>query len=129
MRLASRLIDNLPECNLNFHITGAGPLRDQIQALSGRTWGLEQPFELSGIQDDMTSIYGSTDILVLTSDYEGTPNVILEAMSFGIPVVATRVGGVPDILTAESGILVDRSDFQGLIRCYDRVGSWIQNYD
>jgi glycosyltransferase involved in cell wall biosynthesis len=50
-------------------------------------------------------------MFLLTSDYEGTPNVLLEAMSCGLPVIATRVGGVPEVVEdGVSGYLIEPSD-------------------
>jgi glycosyltransferase involved in cell wall biosynthesis len=51
-----------------------------------------------GSISDMPSLYQQASIFVLTSEHEGTPNVLLEAMATGLPVVATRVGGVPEIV-------------------------------
>jgi len=60
---------------------------------------------------DMASIYQQATIFVLTSEHEGTPNVLLEAMAAGLPVVATRVGGVPEIVNhGRTGLLVPQED-------------------
>jgi glycosyltransferase involved in cell wall biosynthesis len=64
---------------------------------------------------DMTTHYRWADMLVLTSRHEGTPNVILEAMGMGLPVVATAVGGVPDLLAHGGGLLVRPDDEAGLL--------------
>jgi glycosyltransferase involved in cell wall biosynthesis len=59
----------------------------------------------------MAPLYQRADICVLTSDYEGTPNVLLEAMASGLPVVATNVGGIPDIVQdGVTGLVVERDD-------------------
>jgi glycosyltransferase involved in cell wall biosynthesis len=83
----------------------------QVTALlvtTGRPNGLEAHAERLGLGpgvlefrsdvSDMPSVYQSADVLMLTSDWEGTPNVVLEAMASGLPVVSTSVGGVPDIV-------------------------------
>jgi glycosyltransferase involved in cell wall biosynthesis len=59
----------------------------------------------------MPPLYSRADILMLTSDWEGTPNVLLEAMATGLPVLATAVGGVPLVVRdGETGYLVDVAD-------------------
>jgi glycosyltransferase involved in cell wall biosynthesis len=115
IKLAWQLRRDLPETDLFFQIIGNGPLRFDLEKLRDDYGFSNDEVEFSGEQSGMADIYRNSDILILTSEYEGTPNVVLEAMSFGIPVVATRVGGVPGILTEESGILVDPSDFEGLV--------------
>ena len=70
---------------------------------------------LGGVSD-MVPFYQQADLCVLTSDFEGTPNVLLEAMASALPVVATKVGGVPDIVQhGKTGVLLDREDEDGLV--------------
>jgi glycosyltransferase involved in cell wall biosynthesis len=86
-------------------------LEDQARGL-----GLFPGLEFLGGVSDMVPFYQHADLCVLTSDFEGTPNVLLEAMASGLPVVATRVGGVPDIVQhGKTGILLDREDQDGLV--------------
>jgi glycosyltransferase involved in cell wall biosynthesis len=64
-----------------------------------------------GVRDDMPATYGRLDVLALTSQHEGTPLAVLEAMACGLPIVATNVGGVPELVCAdESGVLVAPGD-------------------
>src|SRR5206468_4261129 len=68
-----------------------------------------------GAVSNMLPVYREADALVLTSDYEGTPNVVLEAMACGLPVIATRVGDVPEIVRhGETGFLVEPSDTEAI---------------
>jgi glycosyltransferase involved in cell wall biosynthesis len=61
-------------------------------------------------------LYRNADVLVLTSDHEGTPNVVMEAMSAGLPVVATRVGGVPELVQhGETGFIEDPADEDAMV--------------
>jgi glycosyltransferase involved in cell wall biosynthesis len=121
IKLARQLRRDLPKTDLTFQIIGDGPLRRDLEKLR-ENYGLSgDEIQFLGEQSEMASVYLCSDILVLTSEFEGTPNVLLEAMSFGIPVVATRVGGVPEILTEKSGILVDPADFAGLVEATTKL--------
>jgi len=71
--------------------------------------------QFRGGVSDMRSAYREAAVCVLTSDFEGTPNVLLEAMASGLPVVATRVGGVPEIVRhGTTGFLHEPDDLNGM---------------
>ncbi len=91
---------------------GADRVRLQQRAVA---LGLSDVVQFRGAMAISPDVYREADILVLTSEYEGTPNVVLEAMACGLPVVAFRVGGVPDLVTdGETGFLLDPGDESGM---------------
>jgi glycosyltransferase involved in cell wall biosynthesis len=70
---------------------------------------------LTGQQDNINRYYGIADVFLLPSHSEGCPNVLLEAMAAGVPVVATEVGGIPEVVTnGRDAILVKKHDPAGL---------------
>ncbi len=115
-----RLLSNLRErtsLRVVGSIVGDGPTREELRREAERLRLDEDVCRFDGSIDDMAPRYASADILVLTSDHEGTPNVVIEAMASGLPVIATRVGGLPEIVKDnETGILVDPDDEEGLAR-------------
>ena len=95
-------------------IVGEGPLKDTIERRV-LSLGLEGKLKLLGPLSDVGSLMKEADVLLLTSRYEGAPNVALEAQFSGLPVVATRVGGVEDIVVdGQTGFLCESGDVQGL---------------
>ncbi len=86
--------------SLRLAVVGRGPLADELQRLA-QDQGLQDAVVLAGAvpQDDLRWWYSAADLLVLASSREGWPNVLLEAMACGLPVVASRVGGVPEIVS------------------------------
>jgi len=95
-------------------IVGEGPLRT---ILENQAANLGVAVEFRGAVSNMAAIYREADILLLTSDHEGTPNVALEAMASGLAVVATRVGGMPDVIEdGKTGCLVDGGDELSMAR-------------
>jgi glycosyltransferase involved in cell wall biosynthesis len=97
-------------------IVGTGPLREELES-QAKCLGLSDgQLEFRGSVSRMTSVYAEVDVLVLTSEWEGTPNVVLEAMATGLPVVATNVGGVSDILNDEVGFLVENDDERTMLK-------------
>jgi glycosyltransferase involved in cell wall biosynthesis len=92
-------------------IVGDGPLLSDLQA-QARTLGLgEGDVRFIGAHTQVERLLPTADVLVLTSDFEGTPNVVLEAMACGLPVVASRVSGIPDAVpSCLQRFLVDPND-------------------
>jgi L-malate glycosyltransferase len=93
-------------------------------ALQDRTrrLGLERTVVLAGYRDDVPRLLGAAAALVLPSLSEGLPNVLLEAMAVGIPVIATAVGGVPEIVRdGQTGLLVPPADPPALAAAIDRL--------
>lgn len=87
-------------------LVGDGPLRAEVEALV-KEKGLDEKIFFLGIRDDVSALLGNADIFVLPSDWEGVPLTVLEAMSANKPVIATVVGGVPELIEDDiSGILV-----------------------
>lgn len=88
-------------------IIGDGPKRKELEDLA-KLKGLENEIVFLGFQSDIEAWLSVLDIFVLPSLTEGTPMALLEAMSLGIPIVATAVGGVPNVIEhGVNGVLVD----------------------
>jgi len=113
--LASRLSKELPQHQLDFRIAGDGPLKEKVTQLARSESEVGTRISLMGQLSDPSMLYRDTDILIVTSEYEGTPNVVLEAMAHGIPVIASAVGGVPELIGDDRGVLVQPGDFEGFV--------------
>lgn len=107
LRVVANLNQKLPPGTVKATMIGDGPMRSQLEALAPSLGLGPGCLKLVGQCDDMPSAYRQSDMLVLTSAWEGTPNVVLEAMACGLAVVATRVGGVTEIAGEGRGLLVD----------------------
>ncbi|MBC7814940.1 MAG: glycosyltransferase, partial [Burkholderiales bacterium] len=100
--------------NAHFVIIGDGELRTHIEAQAAAL-GLREAITFTGWQKDLAPAYADMDALVISSLNEGTPVSIIEALSARCPVVATRVGGVPDLLDGGAlGALVTSGDADAL---------------
>lgn len=106
------LVKAVPDIDVRATMVGEGPLEGELRALAARL-GLAVDVVTN---PSMPEVYSASSILVLTSENEGTPNVVLEAMASGLPVVAYGVGGVPDIIgSPDVGTLVAPGDGDGLV--------------
>ena len=95
-------------------IAGDGPLKSELHTMIQRL-GIEGRVRLLGLHLDMPALYAASDALVLSSAWEGMPNVVLEAMASKRPVVATSVGAVPEVVAdGESGLIVPPRDRRAL---------------
>ena len=100
--------------DVSVQIVGVGWLRQQLEKQVA-DYGLESTVEFLGNPQQVTDIFRRADIYVLSSDYEGLPLSVLEAMRTGLPVVATDVGGVSEaVIDSETGFLVPRGDAEAL---------------
>jgi glycosyltransferase involved in cell wall biosynthesis len=100
--------------NIKTIIVGDGPSRRWVERYINNN-GLSQKVSLLGEREDIPDLLGSAEIFVLSSKKEGLPRTIIEAMLSGLPVVATRVGGVPELVEDNTtGFLVPPGNSQAL---------------
>ena len=95
---------------IQFVIVGNGPLEGELKILVDKL-GLKENVFFTGFCQDVQQIYSIMDIYLSTSVVEGTPMAMMEAMAMGVPVVATKVGGVSGLLQQnQGGILLDNNE-------------------
>lgn len=95
-------------------IVGDGPERERLESVASES-GVGDAVELPGMIRDTAAQYASADVFVQSSIYEGMSNTLAEAMAAGLPVVATSVGGNPDVV-GDAGVLYGAGDEAGLSR-------------
>lgn len=104
-------------------IIGDGPKRAALEQLVHKR-ALEKWVVLLGERDDVTAWLSTLDVFVLPSLWEGLPNALLEAMALGLPVVASAVDGVPEVVEHEkTGLLVRPQDPAGLAEALRRLST------
>jgi len=104
-------------------IAGKGPQSWDVKARA-RELGLDDACELIGSYSDTmgrNDFMKSLDVFVLPSLAEGTPNGVIEAMAHGLPIIATWVGGIPDIVNAECGILIPPGNADALADAMEQL--------
>jgi glycosyltransferase involved in cell wall biosynthesis len=110
-----------PGCRLV--LVGDGPMRAQLEEYT-RAAGLQDDVHFAGVVEDPAIFTRAADLFAIPSRYEGLPNSLLEAMSCGLPSVATRVSGSEDIIRhGENGLLVEPEDAEGLAAAITALAS------
>ncbi len=104
----------------HFVIIGEGEERAYIEKLI-KNLNLESSVTLTGFVKDAAQYLKAFDIFTLTSRTEAFPYVILEAVSAGLPIVASDVGGIPEVVTSEFGILTKPGDIQAITAALETV--------
>lgn len=114
MEAARRVSDRIP--SVQFLLVGDGPLRQRFEKLA-EDLGIDRKVHFLGRRTDIPDILASFDVSVLCSTNEGFSNVILESMASGKPVIATCVGGSPEMVAGgETGYLVPPADSDALAK-------------
>lgn len=109
----------LPDAH--FVLVGDGPLAASLAA-SIKTLRLEHRVHLAGLRRDVADVLNDIDVLVSSSHSEAMPLAVMEAMASGLPVVATRVGGLPDMVEqGESGWLVAPNDYDDIATRLEQI--------
>jgi glycosyltransferase involved in cell wall biosynthesis len=119
-------VSHLRQKHLEFRIqiVGDGPLRDPLKQ-QAQSLGLADCVELVGQRADIQALLSDALLLVHTSQNEGCPNVIMEAMACGRPVVATDAGDIPSLVDdGETGFVVPRGNIGSLA---ERIGALLQD--
>jgi len=112
-------------------VVGDGPDYEQIVQYS-KSLEIKEPLVVfTGLKTEhaLVEAYQSSDFLVLSSNYETFGTVLIEGMSCGLPVVATHVGIVPEIITTENGLVVPPGKEDALINAMNRMIDNIDGYD
>jgi glycosyltransferase involved in cell wall biosynthesis len=103
-------------------VVGDGEPRGRLEALS-RELGIRDVLSFLGYRRDLPAIAAATDVAVLGSANEGTPVSLIEAAAAGRPAIATRVGGVSEVVTPETGLLVPSGDPEALAAAITKLAA------
>jgi glycosyltransferase involved in cell wall biosynthesis len=107
-----RILESHPDAE--FVIAGDGSCRDELVSLA-RDLGVAERVRFLGHREDVATVLDEADLFVLTSRSEAFPNSVMEAMASGLPVVATNVGGIPELISdGKTGRLIPSGDAAAL---------------
>jgi len=123
LRAARALVERNRETGpgLRFLLVGDGPLRGSLERQAGEL-GLGDHVLWVGLRDDVRPDLAAMDVYLSSSDFEGLPLALLEAMALELPVVATAVGGVPEVVVPEeTGVLVAPRQPEDLAEAVQRL--------
>lgn len=112
LKAAKQVLERFPD--VVFFLAGDGPRKEALEKMAFEL-KISSRVIFAGFIENIKEIYSFSDLIVLSSWSEGLPQSLLQAMAAGVPVVSTKVGGVPEIVrNKETGILVEPGDFQSL---------------
>ena len=121
VRMAALLASDLPDAH--FLVAGEGPERGRLEDMIEKS-GLGRRVTLLGRQEDMPAFYQQVNLQVLSSRNEGLPMAVLEGMASGLPVVATRVGEIPEVVEdGRTGYIVPTEDPQELAAAVRKIST------
>jgi glycosyltransferase involved in cell wall biosynthesis len=106
--------------DLRLHVFGTGPLEADYRARVSAA-GLDRVIHFHGFQRPIQPHLAALRALVMPSLHEGLPYALLEAMQLGVPVIASRVGGLPEVLNDGCGVLVEPRDETALARAIEQL--------
>ena len=110
-----------PTQSIQLVLVGDGPLKGELQG-EADALGLRSQVRFLGVREDIPDILAASDVFALSSDAEGNPLALMEAMAAGLPVVATAVGGVPELLThGRDGFVVPPGNADSLAAALSRL--------
>ncbi|HYZ77604.1 MAG TPA: glycosyltransferase [Gaiellaceae bacterium] len=114
----------------HLELVGDGPRRAEYEALAHRL-GLAKRVRFSGLRSkpELAERMRRADLFVLASRFENNPCVVLEAMASGLPVVATRVGGLPELVDERSGLIAEPRDPQSIAARIDEALDRLDAFD
>ncbi|HZR63941.1 MAG TPA: glycosyltransferase [Terriglobales bacterium] len=120
-----RAVERLIQSGLNAHglLVGSGPEMSKLEQQVERSPYLHRRAHIVGASAAIPEMLNTMDVFVLPSLKEGMSNTLLEAMATGLAVVAGRVGGNPEVLSADCGFLFMPSDLEDLTGCLERLAN------
>lgn len=115
-----RALASISDMPWRLRLVGDGPLLPEAKVLAS-SLGIEERVDFMGPRSDVAALLAQSDAFVLASRFEGLPISILEAMRAGLPVVASNVGGVPELVDEKTGFLVSPEDATALARALGQL--------
>jgi len=106
--------------NTQLKLIGAGKLLSEIKSLA-KELEIEDKVCFLGQIDNIYPILHDADIFILPSEYEGMPMTLIEAMGTGVPIIASNVGGIPDMLTNDVDALLIKPDINDLFSAIEKL--------
>jgi glycosyltransferase involved in cell wall biosynthesis len=119
LKAAARLVRRFPD--VRFQIVGDGSRRQELER-EAAALRISAQVSFLGHRDDVPQVLAESDLFAFPSFMEASPNAVIEAMAAGLPVVATKVGGIPEVIEHErNGLLVPPGDERALAAAMTRL--------